>query len=371
MRPLRQAMEDAPPQGVFPGGVLLAARGGRVLARIPAGRTRYDALGEAVTAETRYDLASLTKILSTTVLVMIGVDRKRFSLDDRLKDLWPGPVPADRERVTLARLLGHASGLPAWRPCYETLERIPEAERRAVAARLILEEPLESRPGTRAVYSDLNFILLGLILETAGGKRQDTLFDESVAGPLGLERTGYRPLEIRDNGPAAGIAPTEVVERRGGLVHGRVHDDNAWALGGVAGHAGLFGTVDEVWRIFNALRAAFQGRPGNHIVSPETVRLFWKPSCLAPESTWALGFDTPSRTGSSAGSAFSRSSVGHLGYTGCSLWYDPDRDLTAILLTNRVHPTATNEAIRLFRPRIHDLVARQADADEHPRVSRQ
>ncbi|MDY6852908.1 MAG: serine hydrolase, partial [Thermodesulfobacteriota bacterium] len=231
---------------------------------------------------------------------------------------------------------------------------IPPEKRRARVAELILNEPLESEPGRREVYSDLNFILLGLILEEIGQARQDVLFNRLIAGPLGLKTIGYRPLDHGSLPLPENLAPTEKVPRRGGLLRGEVHDDNAAALAGVAGHAGLFGPVREVWRIFRSLRTAHRDEPGPRPVSPGIVRAFWQRS---PHRTRALGFDTPSPAGSSAGRFFSPRSVGHLGFTGVSLWHDPDKDLTIILLTNRVHPVASNEAIKEFRPHIHDIAA--------------
>jgi len=353
---LQEAMDRAVIQGVFPGGVLLAAKGDEDFSVICAGSTGGGDASRFVTAETVYDLASLTKILSTTILVMLFLEKERFTLETPLADLWPEPVPEEKKGVTVAQMLSHATGLPAWRPYHQILNRVPPDERRAEMARLILAELLEARPCRQAIYSDLNFILLGLIIEKTAGRRQNFLFQKYIAAPLSLTATGYRPTDGESSLEIDNTAPTETLPHRGGLICGQVHDDNAAALAGVAGHAGLFGTAVEVWKIFNSLRSAYRNEPGLKLVAPATVRRFWRRSNLAPDSTWALGFDTPSRTGSSAGRHFSPASVGHLGYTGVSLWYDPEKDLTVILLTNRVHPTASNQAIRTFRPYIHDLV---------------
>jgi len=348
-------------QGVFPGGVLLIAVGPETAGLVCAGRIETGTQSRPVTPETIYDLASLTKILSTTILTMIFLEEGYFSLETPLVRLWPGPVPQDKKSLTLGQLLGHISGLPAWRPYYQDLAKVPAGKRRARAAELILKEPLESEPGRREVYSDLNFILLGLILEEAGQARQDILFNRLIAGPLGLKSIGYRPLDSGSLPLPENLAPTEKVPGRGGLLRGAVHDDNAAALAGVAGHAGLFGPVREAWFIFNSLRAAHQNEPGPRLVSPEIVRAFWRKPGASPHRARVLGFDTPSPAGSSAGRFFSPRSVGHLGFTGVSLWHDPGKDLTIILLTNRVHPAASNEAIRKFRPHIHDIVAESLD----------
>jgi CubicO group peptidase (beta-lactamase class C family) len=356
---LQEEMDRGAAGGVFPGGVLLVARGPEVAGVYTTGVTEYGRWGRPVVPGTVYDLASLTKILSTTMLFMIYTDHAVISPDIRLSALLPGETPVDKAGLTLGHLLAHASGWPAWRPFYEAWGGLPAAARRPAAARDVLREPLEHTPGEKAVYSDLNFILLGLLLEQVVGARQEVLFDREVAGPLHLSDTGYRPLDgpARAEAPGVLVAATEDVPRRGGVIRGQVHDDNAAALFGVAGHAGLFGTAEEVWSIFKLLRRAYWDEPGDRLVSRQTVQHFWRLSDLAPDSTWALGFDTPSAVNSSAGRLFSRQSLGHLGYTGTSLWYDPVRDLTAILLTNRVHPSAENIAIRGFRPRIHDLAA--------------
>ncbi|MBW2323470.1 MAG: serine hydrolase [Deltaproteobacteria bacterium] len=335
--------------------MLLAAKGERIAANITAGRLEYGDQASSVHWETIYDLASLTKILSTTILTMIFLDQGRFDLQSPLKRLWPFFVPDDKKELTLFHLLSHTSGLPAWRPYFETLEQVPSEERRKQAAELILEEPFEAEPGTRSIYSDLNFILLGLILEEIGHARLDRLFDEHIARPLTLRQTGYRPLDQTGLSSTEEIAPTEDCPDRGGVLKGAVHDKNAYALSGAAGHAGLFGTAGEVWRIMASLRASFRNDPGNHLVSTQTVKTFWKWTNDNPHITGALGFDRPAETDSAAGRYFSRASVGHLGFTGTSVWYDPDMDLTVILLTNRVHPSSANEAIKEFRPSIHDL----------------
>jgi CubicO group peptidase (beta-lactamase class C family) len=356
---IRREMEAAVAGGVFPGGVLLAAVGETVAVIAEAGRMESDPPQRPVEPDTIYDLASLTKILSTTLLAMILVDQDLLDLDAPLGDFFSDELPAPKERIRLRDLLSHSSGMPAWRPLYETLANLPMRERRSAAIRFVLKEPLESNPGRRAVYSDLNYILLGLILEKITGERQDVLFGRLIHRPLRQPEVGYRALDRNLEFPTR-IAPTEDLGEgnvlRRGLIWGVVHDDNAAVLGGVAGHAGLFGTAMGVWKVFRAIRRSVRDEPCGSLVSRETAFLFLQKAHTAPESTWAMGFDMPSRTGSSAGRYFSRNSVGHLGFTGTSLWHDMDRDLTVVLLTNRVHPSADNTAIRAFRPRIHDLV---------------
>ena len=356
---IRREMETAVANGIFPGGVLLAAVGETVAVVAEAGRMESGPPGRPVEPDTIYDLASLTKVLSTVLLTMILVDQDLLDLDATLGDFFSDEFPAMKDRIRIRDLLSHASGLPAWRPLYETLAGLPMRERRSAAIRAILKEPLESNPGRRAVYSDLNFILLGLILEQTAGERQDVLFGRLIHRPLNMPEIGYRALDRSLDFPTR-IAPTEDLGQgnvlRRGLIWGVVHDENAAVLGGVAGHAGLFGKAKSVWKIFRAIRRSVRDEPCGSLVSRQTASVFLEKAHTAPESTWALGFDTPSRTGSSAGRLFSSNSVGHLGFTGTSLWHDMDRDLTVVLLTNRVHPSVDNTAIRAFRPKIHDIV---------------
>jgi CubicO group peptidase (beta-lactamase class C family) len=263
------------------------------------------AVGAASTG-TLFDLASLTKPLCTAALA------RTVDLDAEVR---PG--------VTVWHLLSHSSGLPAWRPLGSTREQIVDGARR---------EPLEAAPGTRSVYSDLGFILLGDHLERVHGRSLDRLFADEIA--RGVE-TRFGPVE------AARAAPCE------GL-RGVVHDENARAMGGVAGHAGLFSTANDVSELVRRWVDAW------HAGDP-TVRKFWSPSGV-PGSTWCLGWDRPSAVGSSAGTRWPRDGVGHLGFTGTSIWIDPPRRRWVVLLTNRVEPTRANERIKQFRPALHDLV---------------
>ena len=314
-------MDRAAESGVFPGGVLLVARGPEPVGLFTAGLTEYGPLGRPVALGTIYDLASLTKILSTTILFMIFTDRGLIRPETLLADLFPGEVTGDKAGLTMAHLLGHASGWPAWRPYYEVWSGLPEADRRPAALATILREPLEYPPGQKAVYSDLNFILLGLLLEQVGESRQDVLFDREVAGRLGLVRTGYRPLDgtrLPESGRTGGvIAATEDVPRRGGVIRGQVHDDNAAALarssrprrpvrhrGGGLGHfKGL-------------LRRAYRDEPGERLVSTETRSIsFWRAFANWPRIQPGLwGLDTPSaEVNSSAGRLFLKAECRALG----------------------------------------------------------
>jgi CubicO group peptidase (beta-lactamase class C family) len=316
---------------VFPAAQLVLVDGGE--------RRLEQAVG-ACTHETIFDAASLTKALVTTTLVMRHLDAGRLSLDDELR---PG--------VTVGLALQHASGLPPWRPFFLQTEGADDAKRCIVEA--ARREPLEAPPGTRVAYSDLGFILLGDAVERAGGATLDAQWRAA-----GLSRAGYHP------------DPAACAETENGL-RGLVHDDNCRAMGGVSGHAGLFATAGQVSDLAAALVAAWSWSPGDegmhasdagaaHPVRPATLRRFWSPSSV-PGSTWCLGWDRPSPGESQAGARWPRSGVGHLGYTGCSLFIDPPRRRWVVLLSNRVNPTRTNDAIKRLRPALHDAIVAALD----------
>lgn len=360
---LVRTMEQGVSDGVFPGGTLLVRRGGETVHLSCHGRRSLLPPGGPVDAGTCFDLASLTKVLAATPLVLLAVQRNLLTLDTPVHRLLPDSVGGGREAVTLRMLLDHSSGLPAWRPYFEEVRAagagcLASARGRDLVRRRVAEEVPEAPPGSRALYSDLNFILLAWILERVTGLPLDRLFSEWLARPLALPDLFF--VDLASAGAAerarAGraFAATERCPWRGRTLVGEVHDDNAYAMGGVSGQAGLFGTAQAAGDLAEAWLDSWRGSGGPF--AQELVRLFWCKSSL-PGSTRTLGFDTPSPTGSQAGGGFGPRSVGHLGYTGTSLWIDPDRALVVVLLTNRVHPTRANEAIRRFRPPLHERVA--------------
>lgn len=308
--------------------------------------------GRPADERTLFDISSLTKVVATTTLAYRLVSSGELAFEDRVGRFFPA---AASEAATVRELLAHRSGLPAWEALFTRSEGVLEAALRA---------PLAGRGARR--YSDLGFVVLGAILEKVADRRLDRLFDEEVAAPLGLASTAFRPLparaEPRDDRLA--IAPTGDRRPRvpapgqeeryapGPPVDdaGEVDDDNAWAMGGVAGHAGLFSTAEEVARWAEAIHEELGG----------AARL-GRPALLRAICAEGLGFDRPSDAESSAGTRFGRGgpqgAVGHLGFTGCSVWLDLDRRWSAVLLTNRVYPDRKNEDIRSLRPRFHDEAA--------------
>lgn len=326
----------------FPGGVLAVGDAEGLIHLHPFGRLSYEPDARPVTAGTLYDLASLTKVVATTTMAMILVDEGKLDLDRPVRDFLPGFQGPGKEAVTVRHLLTHSSGLPALATFFK------EIQGQAAYVERVQVMDLEYPPGSRSVYSDPGIILLGAILEQVSGQSLETFVRDRVLDPLGMRDTRYRPPpELWPR-----IAPTELDPWRGRLIQGEVHDENTFAMGGVAPHAGLFGTAGDLARFAQMLLNG--GRP---IVSRKTVELFTRKAGI-PGSDRALGWDTKSAEGSSAGTLLSERSFGHTGFTGTSLWIDPERQLYVILLTNRVHPTREDNLIREARPAVADAVVR-------------
>jgi serine-type D-Ala-D-Ala carboxypeptidase len=338
---------------VFPAATAEVGTTSGALWSTAIGHLSYTADSRPVVPETVFDLASLTKVLSTATLAARLVDRGAVTLDERVTDRLPAWLGADRADVTIQDLLEHCSGLPSHRRYFETLAG------RAAYEAAICAEALAYPPRTQAIYSDPGFVLLGFVLEDAGGQSLDRQFDAWRDAGVGGAEIGFRPpLAWRER-----AAPTEDDPWRGRVLIGEVHDENAVALDGVAGHAGLFGTAAAVGACARWWLRALRGEAPDETVaddkdvrslSPETARRFARRS-IVPGSSRALGWDTMLPT-SSCGTRLSPESIGHTGYTGTSLWLDPSRDLYVVLLTNRVHPTRHREGIQDVRRTFHDAV---------------
>jgi len=343
-------MQSGVDEGVFPGAVLLVARDDAVMLHDAWGIADLETQ-QPVTTNTVFDLASLTKPLATALAAMRLVQAGALSLETPLGRVLPEMTKTDKGAVTVRQLLSHCSGWPAWQPYYEVLRDDPHDIRRERLKALLAAEPLTAAPGATWRYSDLDYLALGLMLEAVGGLRLDRLADQEIYAPLGIRDLFFNPL---DETPAArDYAATERCPWRGCVLCGAVHDDNAYVLNGVAGHAGLFGTAGGVWNLLRALRRIYAGDVETPWLSRSWVRTLWT---RTTRSDWTLGFDMPSLEGSSSGRHFSANSVGHLGFTGTSFWLDLDRRIAVVLLTNRVHPSRSNSRIRQFRPRIHDEI---------------
>jgi CubicO group peptidase (beta-lactamase class C family) len=318
---------------------------GAVLGVSLAGEHHYHGTGQLGTEDptrpdsaTVYDLASLTKVIGLTTAVMLEVQDGRLAVDTPVSRYVPAFAADSRQpergRVTLRHLLTHSSGLPAWRALYQ------ETATRAEALALADSTTLVAAPGEKYTYSDLGAIVLTQAVERSSGHRIDTLLADRVFGPLAMGDTRYLP-------PASWhsrIAPTENDPWRGRVLRGEVHDENAARLDGVSGHAGLFSSARDLLRFADWLLAgtAEDCRTASALPTPSVLSEFTRRQDLPPGSTRALGWDTPSATGSSAGTRLSARSIGHTGFTGTSIWIDPERCLAIVLLSNRVHPTRDN-----------------------------
>ncbi|MFH2007300.1 MAG: serine hydrolase [bacterium] len=355
-------MENALEKGVFPGAVLLCALEGEVVLERAYGLARSVDRPRPMTLTARFDLASVTKAIGTTVVAMIAVERSCLELDEPVHS-WL-PVSVALGRVTPRLLLSHCSGLPAWLPLHLEQEEAskgwtqpPDRDRVREWMRARLGAlPLEYEPGRAAVYSDLGFMVLEWLLEVRMGERIDSVLTSCFLEPLGLTETGYVDLDARPR-PAGEFVATERCSWRGRVLEGEVHDHNTYAMGGICGQAGLFSTAHETHLMLRDLWQSW--RDGLGVLGQSTVRRFWSPSNV-PGSSFRLGWDGPSPEGySAAGRLMSRSAVGHLGFTGCSVWLDPQSGFWVVLLTNRIHPSAENRRIAAFRPELHDLLVRE------------
>lgn len=359
---LRTICEEAARRNTVPGLVVAIGQAGRTVHVESFGARQLDPTHQPATADTVYDLASLTKAIGTSLLAVQAVAEGKLRLDDLVHRLVPAFRGERKDRVTIRDLLAHTSGLPAHRPMYRNVLADGTAPDRASASARIVtlaaEEPLEYEPTSRSLYSDLGFILLGAALEAALDGRLDRLMRERLFSPLGVPGLAFRPVdaELDPAGPPP-VAPTERCAVRDRLVWGEVHDLNAFAMGGVAGHAGLFGQAPDVAVLASAVCKAWKSsRAGSasDVLDQETLRRFFQPAGV-PGSTWRLGWDGPAATGSMAGDRIARTAVGHLGFTGCSLWIDPMREAFVVLLCNRVHPQVRDDpAFRQLRRAVQD-----------------
>jgi CubicO group peptidase (beta-lactamase class C family) len=400
-RNLFSLIENSACEAVYPGAVILVAKGGKIVFHEPVGYRSLTPERAPMLRHTIFDLASLTKPLATTLCTMKLVNEDKILLDQPLKRMLPNAVLGDKSELTSRLLLCHSSGLADWKPFYENLIPYPVKERKRILREWIIRESFAYEPGKRNLYSDLGFMLLEWVIEEKTGETLPRYVHKHFYGPLGLKRTMFRsagededplpPASAKGEGPDSGeaivdrggkkksldsrlcgsdrntrgkiesihsrdeFAATEDCPWRRRVLQGEVHDDNAWTLGGYSGHAGLFSTAEEVYVIANLLREHYIG-VRHDFFRPETVREFFRRQDIVEGSDWALGWDTRALKGSSAGKHFSRGSVGHTGFTGTSMWMDLEKDVIAILLTNRVHPKRENDRIKQFRPAFHDAV---------------
>ncbi len=363
---IQKVFVEAEARKLFSGAALLLANPDEIIYENVFGRTRRE--GRILSRDSRFDLASLTKPLATALLCMSAVSRKALSLDAPLTHFFSRSIiPPEKAEIRLFQLLSHCSGLCPYLPFFKQLVLLPPGGRKHHLIGAILKSPLAYGPGTETQYSDLGFMLLGMILEQVLGKPIDHLFHHALESLTGKADAlpHYVPLEmgcdptnayLMSDVETSKYVATELCPWRNRLLQGEVHDENAHVLGGIAPHAGLFGTAPGVYEIISYLWLIHRGEVTSEIVSTDTLRFFWSKAGHMPHSTWALGFDTPSREGSSAGRYFSPRSIGHLGFTGTSFWLDLEKGRLVILLTNRVHPHRENDRLKTFRPYLHNKI---------------
>jgi CubicO group peptidase (beta-lactamase class C family) len=348
-------LEQGLSEGVFPGAVLLVAQGGEIVLHQEVGLRALRPKKDPMTRETIFDLASLTKPLATTLAIMKLFDQERISLDQSLSEILGGASLEEKGSLTPRLLLSHSAGFAAWKPLYFDLMKEKRGERRRVLRRRILEEPLVYCPGKECLYSDWGFMILEWIIEEVSGMLMPRFLDDHFYAPMSLKNTFVHTGELPAGFDRAMFAATKDCRLRNRIIRGEVEDDVAYALRGYSGHAGLFSTAKDLHALVALLRDHYYGKRDDFL-SPETVREFFRRQDIVEGCTWALGWDTPSPGISSSGKYFSSKSVGHLGFTGTSVWMDLDRDVIVVFLTNRTLTTVDNEKIKAFRPRLHDLI---------------
>jgi CubicO group peptidase (beta-lactamase class C family) len=355
MKVVTDFLDSAVAAGAAPGAVLAILEGNTRYVH-GTGQLGADQPGTP-DGTTMYDLASVTKVVGLTTAIMLAVDEGKLQLDLPVQHYLPTFSGPKQDQITVRMLLTHTSGLPAWRPLFR------ETTTREEAFALVDTTALDSAPGTAEVYSDLGVIVLTQLVERLYHERLDSLLEQRLFGPLGMTSTRYLP----DSSERDRIAPTELDPWRGRVLRGEVHDENAAVIGGVSGHAGLFSSASDLLTFAEWILQQLDSRPDvekNHssntttarpTVRPSTLHEFIRRQNLVPGSTRALGWDTPS-PGGSAGSRLSPRSFGHTGFTGTSLWIDPERHVAIILLSNRVNPTRNNPRWAAVRARVADLV---------------
>ncbi|MDO9263342.1 MAG: serine hydrolase [Desulfosalsimonadaceae bacterium] len=343
-------MQQAVTENIFPGGVLMVSRAGRILFHEAYGQANIYT-GRKISLNTVFDLASLTKPLASALAVMMLIQENRLDADQTLGFILPGFKTTPKAKIRIRHLLNHTSGLPDYRPYYQSLRLLPYPFRKHALREYLTREPLVSSIGEKTRYSDIGFMVLEWVVELVSGSRLDRYVQKNIYEPLAITDLFF--VDLEQPIPDKSYAATEACPWRRLVLNGMVHDDNAYTMGGISGHAGLFGTSRAVHQLLTELLNSYTG-----MVSPvfqgSLVKLFLKPGS---DSERALGFDVPSQENSSSGDLFEKAAtVGHLGFTGTSFWMDINRAIVVILLTNRVHTSRMNEQIKAFRPRLHNAV---------------
>lgn len=333
----------------FPGAVVLVWKDGKIVFEKAYGSFTYDTCSAKVEINTIFDLASVTKVVATTTAAMLCYDKKLFSLDEKVTKYIPEFGVNRKEHITIKNLLLHNSGLPAWKKFYGRNLNSDDVINE------IFSSELEYQTEQKTLYSDLGIITLGKVIEKVTGKNLDTFCYEEIFFPLGMKSTFFNPREYLKKL----CAPTETDDYwRMKTLQGEVHDETAAMLNGVAGHAGLFSTANDLSKIM-AMLLNYGKLENEQFIKRSTIELFTRRN--SDESTRALGWDTKSDSGSSSGNYFTKNSFGHTGFTGTSIWADPIRNLFVVFLTNRVYPSRENFKISKVRPQLHNAIIKSLE----------
>lgn len=351
-RRLKKALEKYISEKVFPGAVV----GISVFLNNDFNRKifcygKIDESENVVNRNTFYDCASLTKPLVTVLSILTLIDEKKIFWNEQLGSMISLPVPKDKEKISLVHLMSHSSGLPAHRPYYKYLMNIPPELRKKEIIRWILKEDLLQLPGKKNIYSDLGYILLGEIVEEKSRKGLDEFWRHKIVDPLFLQKKLMFPQkkDIDSNS----FAPSGYCSITNKKLSGIVHDENCRILGGISGHAGLFGTAEGILSLCEHILMGYCNKSKNYSFRNDNLKFVLK---KRNSSSWALGFDTPSPTGSSSGNYFSKKSIGHLGFTGTSFWIDLQQKISIVILSNRVFWGNENDKIKTARPVVHNII---------------
>lgn len=345
--PARAVLAKGVADATFPGAAALVLHENKIVFLDAIGKFTYKSFAEPVQIDTRFDLASVTKVIVPTTLCMQLYEQDSLQLDLPIARWIPEFQTGEKSKITIRHLLTHTSGLSGYITFFK------HCETRSEILDSLKQTPLVRAVGTGYEYSDLGIILLGEVLETMLGKPLDILAENRIFRPLEMTQTCYNPHDSL----RAKISPTEFdYLLRNRLIQGEVHDENTFVMGGVSAHAGVFSTVEDLAKFANAMLTG-KTPNGTAFLRAETIAYFTSRANIVPKSGRALGWDKPSLIGSSAGDYFSAESFGHLGFTGTSIWIDPTKNIAIILLTNRVHLTRENIKIRRFRPTFHNAVS--------------
>jgi CubicO group peptidase (beta-lactamase class C family) len=368
-------LTTATADGAFGGAVLVVGKKGKVLYSECVG-VRSSTLDKEhpplpTSLQCVFDIGALTGSIATTTLLMKLVEIGKLRLEDRIAQYIQGFGVFGKSLVTVGEVLCHISGLPHWHPYYEELIKENAGARMGILTsrgardyivNAINRSQLKNPPGTKQGYSDLGFLLLGNLVEVLTALPLDRALSKFITTPLGLSSTSFIDLQmVKRRGLSANtdvVVPTEECPWRKRLLWGEVHDDNAWAMGGVAGHSGVFSSAPDLHILATTLIESYHGR--SPFLNASVVKRFWRGPEDLENSVWRYGWEAPSKENGLAEVGFSPAAVGQHGFTGCSLWIDPQKELDIVLLTNRVHPTRTNKRLQAIRPELFGAILQAA-----------